>query len=74
MRPWAWDEFQNRYTDMTEALRQTMAKNPFLKVFVTAGYYDMATPFGGIEFNVSHLGYDPTFVNRVSFGYYEAGT
>jgi carboxypeptidase C (cathepsin A) len=73
VRPWNWGEFENRYMDMTDALRQTMARNPFLRVFVTAGYYDMATPLGGIEYNVWHLGYDRTFVERVSFGYYEGG-
>ena len=73
VRPWNWDEYQNRYMDMTEPLRQTMARNPFLKVFVTAGYYDIATPVGGIEYNVWHLGYDKTFSERVSFGYYEGG-
>jgi carboxypeptidase C (cathepsin A) len=73
VRPWNWDEFSNRYMDMTEPLRQTMARNPFLKVLVVSGYYDMATPFAGAEFNFSHLGYDPTFVDRVSFTYYEAG-
>ncbi len=71
VRPWTYD--QNRYMDMTEALRQTMTKNPFLKVFVACGYYDMATPIGGIEFNVSHLAYDRQVTDRVSFGYYEAG-
>jgi carboxypeptidase C (cathepsin A) len=73
VRPWRWDEFENRYMDMTEPLRQTMARNPFLKVLVTAGYYDMATPTGGIEYNMWHLGYDKTFVDRVSFTYYEGG-
>lgn len=73
VRPWAWDEFQNRYYDNTEPLRQTMARNPFLKVHFVAGYYDMATPFGGAEFNATHLGYDKTFSERVSFSYYEAG-
>ncbi|HSL23801.1 MAG TPA: hypothetical protein VK886_19870 [Vicinamibacterales bacterium] len=73
VRPWSWDEFQNRYMDMTEPLRQTMAKNPFLKVLFVQGYYDMATPFGGAEFNATHLGYDKTFSERVSFSYYEAG-
>jgi carboxypeptidase C (cathepsin A) len=71
VRPWTYD--QNRYMDMTEPLRQTMARNPFLKVFVAAGYYDMATPLLGAEINVWHLGYDRTFTERVSFGYYEAG-
>ena len=28
---------------------------------------------GGSEINFWHLGYDKTFTDRVSFGYYEAG-
>jgi len=71
VRPWTYD--QNRYMDMTEALRSTMAKNPFLKVFVACGYYDMATPLAGSEFNFSHLAYDRPITDRVSFGYYESG-
>jgi len=71
VRPWTYD--QNRYMDMTEPLRSAMTKNPFLKVFVACGYFDMATPIGGIEFNVSHLAYDASVTSRVSFGYYEAG-
>jgi carboxypeptidase C (cathepsin A) len=71
VRPWTYD--QNRYMDMTEPLRTTMAKNPFLKVMVAAGYYDMATPFHGIEMNMWHLAYDPSYTQRVSFEYYEAG-
>ena len=73
VRPWNWDEFSNRYMDMTEPLRSAMSHNPFMKIFVAIGYYDMATVMGGAEFNFAHLGYDPTFVDRVSFGYYEAG-
>ena len=71
VRPWTYD--QNRYMDMTEPLRLTMAKNPFLRVFVAAGYYDMATPLLGIEMNVWHLAYDPVYTERVQFGYYEGG-
>ena len=43
------------------------------EIFVAQGYYDMATVMGGMEFNFAHLGYDKTFTDRVSFGYYEAG-
>ncbi len=71
VRPWTY--VQNRYMDMTEALRSTMAKNPFLKVFVVCGYYDMATYVGGAEFNFTHLAFDRPITDRVSFGYYEAG-
>ena len=45
VRPWSYAEFENRYVNMTEPLRSAMARNPFLKVFVANGYYDMATPF-----------------------------
>ena len=71
VRPWTYE--QNKYMDMTEALRGTMARNPFLKVFVAIGYYDMATIMGGAEFNFTHLAYDRQVMDRVSFGYYEAG-
>ncbi len=71
VRPWTYD--QNRYMDMTEPLRSTMARNPFLRVFVAGGYYDMATPVLGIEMNMWHLAYDSVYTQRVQFGYYEAG-
>jgi carboxypeptidase C (cathepsin A) len=71
VRPWAY--VQNAYMDKTDALRQSMAKNPFLKVFVVCGYYDMATYVGGAEFNFTHLAYDKQITDRVSFGYYEGG-
>ena len=71
VRPWTY--VQNRYMDETDSLRTAMLRNPFLKVFVACGYYDMATYMGGSEFNFTHLAYDPAITNRVSFGYYEAG-
>jgi carboxypeptidase C (cathepsin A) len=71
VRPWTY--VQNRYMDETESLRLTMAKNPFLKVFVVCGYYDMATYVGGAEFNVWHLGFDRAITERISLGYYEGG-
>ncbi|MFN8580798.1 MAG: hypothetical protein U0163_07480 [Gemmatimonadaceae bacterium] len=71
VRPWQY--VQNEYMDMTEALRGTMTRNPYLKVFVAIGYYDMATLMGGAEFNFTHLAYDKQVVDRVSYGYYEAG-
>lgn len=73
VRPWKWDDAENSYLDMSEPLRQTMARNSSLKVLILAGYYDMATVFAGAEFNAAHLGYDKTFSERVSFAYYEGG-
>jgi carboxypeptidase C (cathepsin A) len=71
VRPWTY--VQNAYMDMTEPLRQTMAKNPYLKVRVEAGYFDMACVFGGAVINFWHLAYDKVFTDRVSFSYFEGG-
>jgi carboxypeptidase C (cathepsin A) len=71
VRPWTY--VQNRYMDHTDTLRQAMAKNPFLKVLVLCGYYDMATFVGGAEFNATHMAYDRQITDRVSFTYYEGG-
>ena len=45
VRPWTY--LQNGYMDMTKPLRSAITHNPFLKVFVAIGYYDMATIMGG---------------------------
>jgi carboxypeptidase C (cathepsin A) len=61
------------YPSTSELLRTAMAKNPYLKVMVGNGYYDMATPFANAEYTFNHLGYDKTYKDRVSFKYYESG-
>ncbi|HET7584925.1 MAG TPA: hypothetical protein VFK13_08460 [Gemmatimonadaceae bacterium] len=61
------------FPNEVESLRLAMAKDPYLHVFVGAGYYDMATPFGNAEYTFTHLGFDPTYKERVEFGYYESG-
>jgi carboxypeptidase C (cathepsin A) len=61
------------YPSESESLRGAMAKNPYLRVMVGAGYYDMATPFANAEYTFNHLGYDQTYRDRVAFKYYESG-
>ncbi len=61
------------YPSESEALRTAMAKNPYLRVMVGAGYYDMATPFANAEYTFNHLGYDQTYRDRVQFKYYKSG-
>jgi carboxypeptidase C (cathepsin A) len=73
VQPWNYGDYQNRYASHVESLRGAMARNPYLKVFVAAGYYDMATPFFGAEYDFMHLGWEPAYQQRVSWGYYEAG-
>jgi len=44
-----------------------------LEVLVLCGYYDVATPFNGIEHTVSHMSLEPAIRKNISFAYYEAG-
>jgi carboxypeptidase C (cathepsin A) len=73
VQPWDYRPFQNRYLNLVESLRATMARNPALHILVLNGYYDFATPFGGTEHTFDHLGYDNTYRERVSMKYYEGG-
>ena len=61
------------YPNEVESLRLAMAKDPYLHVMVGSGYYDMATPFANAEYTFRHLGFDPTYNDRVEFKYYESG-
>jgi len=73
VQPWNYSPYTNRYASHVEPLRAAMARNPFLRILVVCGYYDMATPFFGAEYDVMHLGWEPGYQQRVSWGYYEAG-
>jgi carboxypeptidase C (cathepsin A) len=70
--PWAFNS-DNSYADTSIRLKDAMAKNPYMKLFVAAGYYDMATPFYAAEYTVSAMNLDPTLRKNISFSYYEAG-
>ena len=50
-----------------------MTQQTHLKLLVVCGYYDLATPFNGIEQTVSHMKLEPAIRKNVSFTYYEAG-
>jgi len=72
--PWKMtDENRGGYVNMTRSLREAMTQNPYLKVFVANGYYDLATPYFATEYTFSHLGLDSSLAGNVTMGYYQAG-
>jgi carboxypeptidase C (cathepsin A) len=56
-----------------ETLRKAMTTNPYLKVFVANGYYDLATPYFATEYTFNHLSLDSSLRQNISLGFYEAG-
>lgn len=53
-------------------LARAMRENPHLKVLSLNGYYDAATPFGGLEYDLKHAVPADLFKN-VTYKYYESG-
>jgi carboxypeptidase C (cathepsin A) len=64
---------QGRFPDTSRALRDAMLRNTYMKVFVASGYYDMATPFFGTEYTLSHLGVPESLRDNLRVEEYEAG-
>lgn len=56
-----------------ESLRSAMTQQGQMKVLVLCGYYDVATPYNGIEHTIAHMSLEPSIRKNVSFAYYEAG-
>ena len=69
-----WDfGADNAYADTSEALRSAFAKNPYMRLFVASGYYDLATPYFATRYTLRHMGLDPSLRANVQTTYYEAG-
>jgi carboxypeptidase C (cathepsin A) len=54
-------------------LRAAKTQQSNLKLLVVCGYYDLATPFNGIEETISHAQFEPPIRKNVSFAYYQSG-
>jgi carboxypeptidase C (cathepsin A) len=71
--PWDWGSAGEGYPDTSEALRSAFTKNPYMRLFVGSGYYDLATPYFATKYTLSHMGLDPGLRGNVTTAEYEAG-
>ena len=70
---WEWGSAIEGFPDTATALREAMAKNPYMKVLVMEGYYDLATPYYAANYTIDHLNLGQKYRDNVSFATYEAG-
>ena len=70
---WDWGSAGNGYPDTAGALRDAFQKNPFMRLFVGSGFYDMATPYFATQYTLNHMDLNSAQHGRVSLGYYPAG-
>ncbi|MCW5970869.1 MAG: hypothetical protein KIT57_20380 [Blastocatellales bacterium] len=69
---WNWGT-NNGYADTSTALRSAFGQNPYMKLFVASGYYDMATPYYAADYTLDHMSLDPSLRKNITVKYYEAG-
>ncbi len=70
---WNWGSAGAGFPDTASALRQAMVKNPYLKVFVLEGYYDLATPYLAANYTMDHLDLPDTYRKNISYATYDSG-
>jgi len=70
---WNWGSGIGGFPDTAAALRQALVKNPYLKVLVMEGFYDLATPFYAADYTIDHLNLSPQYRKNISFATYGAG-
>ena len=70
---WNWGSGIGGFPDTATALRQAIVKNPYLKVLVMEGLYDLATPFYAADYTIDHLNLSPQYRKNISFTTYGAG-
>ncbi len=73
VQPWNYGDAGKGFPNTAEDLRKAMTRNPYLRVWVTCGYYDLATPFFGAENVVASMNLDPSVRGNLRFTYYESG-
>ena len=70
---WEWGTAVEGFPSTAGGLRSAMIKNPYMKVLVMEGHFDLATPFAAADWTMDHLNLDAKYRQNVSYATYEAG-
>jgi carboxypeptidase C (cathepsin A) len=70
---WDWGSAIGGFPDTASAMRQAIVKNPYLKILVMEGYYDLATPYFAANYALQHLDLPQKYRDNISYATYEAG-
>lgn len=76
---WNWDSKENMNWGTRSAIQtatqmgRALSRNPYTKVLIMNGYFDLGTPFYAVEHTLDHLGLEPEVRERILMTYYKAG-
>ncbi len=70
---WDWGNAEHGFPSTAGGLRSAMIKDPYMKVLVMEGYYDLATPFAAANWTMDHLDLDAKYRQNISYATYSSG-
>src|SRR6266851_6858682 len=70
---WNWGSAGEGFPDTASAMRRALVRNPFLKVLVMEGYYDLACPYFAANFTIDHLNLPEKYRSQISYATYSSG-
>jgi carboxypeptidase C (cathepsin A) len=70
---WEWGSAVEGFPSTAGGLRSAIIKNPYLKILVMEGYFDLATPFAAADWTMDHLNLDAKYRQNVSYATYGSG-
>ncbi|HWB58675.1 MAG TPA: hypothetical protein VG733_04250, partial [Chthoniobacteraceae bacterium] len=73
LAPISWKGPESHYLEVERSLSNAMSQNPSMKLWVVAGYYDMAIAYSATSYAVKQLLVDPALRPNISLTDYEGG-
>lgn len=73
VQPWSFKDFEGRPVNVSDRLERAMRQNPHLRVHVSYGYFDGATPHFAAEDVFAKLRLPESLRANIEHAYYEAG-
>lgn len=70
---WDWGSGGEGFPNVEPDLRSAFVKNPYMKLYVASGYYDLGTPYTATEYTLDHLGLDARFRANITTGDFRTG-
>ena len=70
---WEWGSGIEGFPDTATAMRHALVRNPFLKVLVMEGYYDLDCPYYAANFTFDHMDLPAKFRGQISYATYDSG-
>ena len=64
---------RQQIADTSDDLASAIRQNPRMKILSVNGYYDLATPFHGAEYEFKHMALEPQLQANIRYTYYPAG-